>query len=1273
MSGFRSSSPSRSKAESLSNTNHQTESTLAARRPSWTPSITEPEDSRFQSRRRSKHSEENLSDWAGSASALSKSRRPSFPPPITEGYQRARRPRVEHEESPEIVKFGGTSQPASEGKSLYSSWEINVKDLVGDAVGNVSRLLPTSASTEETVDEHKSSVARRGLFIIDLDYPLRIPRFLPQGGTWDVADVQWNPHPSHAQYIVSTSSEKLLIWNLRLGGKTSIEHILKSHYRAITDINWHTTECDIVVSTGIDSWIWAWDLREPNKPIFGLSAFKAGGTQVKWNYQDGNLLASSHSNEVLIWDRRKGSLPITRIRAHSSKIYGIDWSRTSRDQIVTCSLDKSIKTWNINAVDADNPEPESYIRTTYPVWRARNLPFGEGILSLPQRGETTLEMYAKSDPHAPVEVFEGHSDVVKEFVWRKGDQDDFQLITWSKDRTLRFWPIDGEAMQKVGHNPQVVRGRSKLTRSAMEYYDTFRNPPDTEAKETYSTISAPIGNRGILAEVRALHPSKGSHPIRRAFESNLSSRIGDEHSTPTTRSIAFVPGRSVGGTMSKGGTGIKNAAQLDQLTWLANVKVGSKRGSSSGGGSHGASRPPSRLRSGSRPPSGHDRSISEIGGRQRSGSLSRALDDRKEADNNQSLQEEITTVLTKLAASKIKLEKHDLTKKRTCTLGLHGPWGETSSVFMRVTFTFPRDYPYSTHPHGTPAVELERNPLISMRARTYILKHLRRIRERKRPCLEACLRFLLFADEGHTDQDFADSESSSDDDQPSGKKPRDITVSLLRNNKNLAEPRTSQGAFGPNGELICFFRAPPRIVRNVLRDLTGAGNKATEEPSTPQPQDQPLPPPVPQPQQKKSYFQSPALVSDAVRRLGLAATDRTVQPIDPKRPEAELNILRAMTNLLTMPQQRRRDSDAKQPEEVPKNYALFTARRSTVFLTSTRDFTGADQKVTSEYIFMADSLAAVCDTNANVARRHGRFDHERIFKTLGTLFNQPDIDKKAKESSFVSDSLAASVIKQLYSNLVIEKDVQMLAMIAMLVLQTEHGIAPHPTIGRRTESFTPVPHVSIPSRLGGMDYFSLTKAINPSSPISPAWPRLPSPATAPLAPSVSSSNSSRGSWSSLFNTGSAVRQFMNGMQDTFKDGLTTPTETMPTTPSADLPGHGASRSAEKPSKVQDPAAQDPRKKRIRKDSSFQSPTPVSKSWNDGTTNSSKIMSSSFFSAGQKNLSSNLFMADKRRIRFEPLIYEETYIPSPVRSRLDRTIQAKRIRVFGASLQMATIP
>ena len=128
---------------------------------------------------------------------------------------------------------------------------------------------------------------------------------------------------------------------------------------------------------------------------------------------------------------------------------------------MTCSLDKTIKAWDINSINSEaNPEPKTCIKTTYPVWRARNLPFGEGVLSLPQRGETNLEMYGKGEDL--IETFEGHSDVVKEFVWRKGNNGicivdfclfipisstgDFQLITWSKDRTLRFWPIDAEVM-----------------------------------------------------------------------------------------------------------------------------------------------------------------------------------------------------------------------------------------------------------------------------------------------------------------------------------------------------------------------------------------------------------------------------------------------------------------------------------------------------------------------------------------------------------------------------------------------------------------------------------------------------------------------------------------------------------------------------------------------------------------------------------------------------------------------------------------------------------
>lgn len=161
--------------------------------------------------------------------------------------------------------------------------------------------------------------------------------------------------------------------------------------------------------------------------------------------------------------------------AHKAKIYGIDWSHGRRDELITCSLDKTIKIWDTSALERQDmsftsiipstpvPDPKALISTTYPIWRARDLPFGHGLLSLPQRSETALEMFAEGQSDAPVHRYEGHTDVVKEFVWRRGGQhaNEYQLITWSKDRSLKFWPVDRE----IGEVGGVVSFSNMVSRS----------------------------------------------------------------------------------------------------------------------------------------------------------------------------------------------------------------------------------------------------------------------------------------------------------------------------------------------------------------------------------------------------------------------------------------------------------------------------------------------------------------------------------------------------------------------------------------------------------------------------------------------------------------------------------------------------------------------------------------------------------------------------------------------------------------------------------------
>ncbi|TDL20252.1 WD40 repeat-like protein [Rickenella mellea] len=896
-----------------------------------------------------------------------------------------------------------------------------MKGLVGDAIGNMS-ISPTSRDIV--------LAARKGLFIIDLEAPLEVPRFLPQGGTWDVADVQWNPHPQRAEYIVSTSSERLLIWNLFLVGKTAIEHILQSHYRAITDINWHTSEPDLVCSTGIDSWIWAWDLRTPMKPIFpGLCAFNAGGTQIKWNRQDQHILASSHLNEVLVWDRRKGSEPLLQIKAHKAKIYGIDWSHHDRNEIVTCSLDKTVKIWDIHDPKTQHEESKLTYETMYPVWRARDLPFGKGFLSLPQRGETALEMWSHSDTTAPVETFEGHTDVVKEFVWRyqdvttrNPDGREFQLITWSKDKTLRFWPVPREMMQKTGS----ITKESELT-PKFQYKDdwvSFRSPPP--GTDPLPALSVPVGFRSILAEVRAPVHSQTTNPVLLPHRGSAARGLAretpqskDSNGTRPVHPSSSVPSSIAGrrgGTMSKG-SAVGKPAKIDPFQWLSSVRpetVSSSRHSSD-----------------SRPTSGPDKdgSGTDSGSRKRSQSRGRGDDGgHREAEKSaSSLLDEIHSVDRKLTSSKIKLEKYDLTKRRTCTFGLHGPWGDSATVhvFIRVTFAFPRDYPHASYPGGVPTVDIERTPLVSTKRRAYMVRRLREIRETRRPCLEPCLRFLLFSDGRQPGRSPSiDSGSSSEDERPQdGRKSRDLTVAILRDHKNLAEPRTSQGVFGPNGQLVCFFRSLPRIVKSAHGDISSSPSLAARGAET-----------VPK------LFQSPLLLSDAVRRLVVSANDQSFGSLQSKWPEDSENIIRIMNNLVSFSQPGRRAfENTRSAEKVPGNYALVTKRVTVIHIKDRAFVVGAHRAVAADYEHLVDDPAYFCETNAAVAHSHSRFDHERVFRFLRMFFHtRKDGHRRGDELNNrdrQGTPLSSFMIVRQYKELLASRDIQLLAMFVVVVLK----------------------------------------------------------------------------------------------------------------------------------------------------------------------------------------------------------------------------------------------
>lgn len=411
--------------------------------------------------------------------------------------------------------------------------------------------------------------SKEGLHIIDLDSPHSPPRFLPHRTPWEVADVQWSPFAERDYWVVSTSNQKALVWNLAAYDlRNSIQHVLHGHTRAITDINFSAHYPDKLATCAVDSFVHCWDLRCPARPVTSFSDWFAGATQVKWSRQDEHVVASSHGKFLHIWDDRNGAYPARTIEAHDGKIYGIDWNRFAPSKIVTCSLDKTVKFW-----DTNNEEnvPERIIETTFPIWRARHTPFGWGLMVMPQRGDGNLYLYDRRTGNEvfenglvqPVQIFEGHRGSVKEFLWRASgtvidgiDHRDFQLVSWGADRDLKLHAVSKNTFSNIGYEKGVSRPQGlRFTRRGAKNR-TFRSEPSESnplAGIMSRTESFPMQNQFLRAKTRP------------------STNIGMSR-VPIVQFKGWLQAGKYGRRTDMHGKGVSRP-HTDPIAWMRNVKI----------------------------------------------------------------------------------------------------------------------------------------------------------------------------------------------------------------------------------------------------------------------------------------------------------------------------------------------------------------------------------------------------------------------------------------------------------------------------------------------------------------------------------------------------------------------------------------------------------------------------------------------------------------------------------------------------------------------------
>ncbi|XP_054266064.1 GATOR complex protein WDR59-like isoform X1 [Macrosteles quadrilineatus] len=315
------------------------------------------------------------------------------------------------------------------------------------------RDLQASAMAVDSTGSFVLLAGRRFLGLKKLDDSSDVLRKFPRQSKYEVGTAEWNPNHQEKELCAISSNQRVEVY--KLGGTDLTQlHTLNNHTRVVTDLDWHRSSPELLASCSIDTYTHVWDLRDPRRPAVSLSSV-AGANQVRWNRLSRYLLATAHNGDIRLWDQRKGTAPVQYITAHLANIHSLDWSQTHENQLATASQDCTVKFF-----DTTNPRrAENIITASAPVWRARYTPFGDGLLMVVvppmRRGENSLLLWNLSNLTAPVHTFVGHTDTVLECEWRrhKDESSDYQLITWSKDQTLRIWQIEPFLQKLCGHDP----------------------------------------------------------------------------------------------------------------------------------------------------------------------------------------------------------------------------------------------------------------------------------------------------------------------------------------------------------------------------------------------------------------------------------------------------------------------------------------------------------------------------------------------------------------------------------------------------------------------------------------------------------------------------------------------------------------------------------------------------------------------------------------------------------------------------------------------------
>ncbi|RHY87798.1 hypothetical protein DYB35_004165 [Aphanomyces astaci] len=164
--------------------------------------------------------------------------------------------------------------------------------------------------------------------------------FDTQDGVYDVA---WSEtHPN--QLVAACANGHLKLFDVTTSDNFPIQSFAE-HTNEVSGVNWGLVDRTSFVSASWDHTIKLWHPQHPAS-MQTLRGHTGPVYNAVWSAVEASHVAScSGDGSVRLWDLKTPGRPVCDIAAHAHEVTALDWNKYNPTQVVSGSVDTSLKVW----------------------------------------------------------------------------------------------------------------------------------------------------------------------------------------------------------------------------------------------------------------------------------------------------------------------------------------------------------------------------------------------------------------------------------------------------------------------------------------------------------------------------------------------------------------------------------------------------------------------------------------------------------------------------------------------------------------------------------------------------------------------------------------------------------------------------------------------------------------------------------------------------------------------------------------------------------------